>query len=417
MPIDPHDAPDRLRQFAEALRDADFAAAVLSHPRDVLYLAGTAQPGNLLVVPDQPPTLFSRRFAELARRQTHVANVVAAGDMRAVRQRLEDLGVNAGRIGMGLDTLPALLYRKAVDSFRGFKIDDVAAILAYQRAVKSGIEVEALRRAARMFGEVHAVMAHHLRPGIAEHELAGEVARHLRRAGHDGLQFYRRWDAMLHAEGAIASGENLWTFSSQAISITGVGLGKGVPFGASRRRIESGDLVNIDLGLVYDGYHADMARTYIAGRPSPEIERLADAVRACQDAALAEIRPGALAADVYDAALNAARAHGYEQYFQGHGAEHGPYIGHGIGLELDEPPVLGPGSTARLRRGMVLAVEPKLTVPGLGAVNLEDDVVVRIDGYELLADTPRGVFSVTDAGVVPVRGESLASKRNGGFAL
>ena len=264
--IDPHQAPDRIPRFAQALDAAGFAAAVISHPRDVLYLAGTAQPSNLLVVPGLAPILFARRFVELTRDQTHIKQVVAASGIDAVRQQLESLGIRSGRIGLGLDALPALLYRKTADTFTGYELDDVSGLLAWQRAVKSAAEVDALRAAACLFEVVHAVMTGHVRAGIAEHELAGEVARALRRAGHDGVQFYRRWDATLHSEGAIASGENLWAVSGQAITITGVGLGKGFPFGASRRILQEEDLVNIDLGLVRDGYHADMARTSSAAR-------------------------------------------------------------------------------------------------------------------------------------------------------
>jgi Xaa-Pro dipeptidase len=405
---DPHADPRRVAAFADALEGAGFAAAVVSYPRDLLYLAGTAQPGNLLVVPDRPPTLFARRFGELARQQSHVAAVVDAPGLDAVRRTLvEDWGVRGGCLGMTLDVIPAGLYRKARRTFAGFEIEDVAPLLIELRACKSEREIEALRRAASYFEAVHLTMAQHVRPGIAEHELAGEVARALRRAGDDGLVFYRRWDAVLHPEGAIASGENLWTFSSQAITVTGTGLGKGVPFGASRRVLRDGDVVNIDLGLVHDGYHADMARTYVVGAPTPEVAALSDAVRACQDAALAAVRAGAMAGEVYDAALAMARSLDVDGCFQGHGAEHGPYIGHAIGLEIDEPPVLGPGSTAVLRSGMVLAIEPKLVVPGVGAVNLEDDVVVREDGYELLADVPREVFRVHDGVASPVRPQCL----------
>jgi Xaa-Pro aminopeptidase len=407
---DPHAAPDRVERFGAALEAAGLRAAVLSHPRDLLYLAGAAQPANLLVVPGRPPTLFARRFAALARRQSHVADVVEAGSLAAIRQRLEDDGIRGGRIGMGLDALPAALYLKAVQQLPAYAIEDVAPLLAAQRARKSAVEVAALRVAVGLFDVVHATMAAHVRAGVAEHELAGEVSRALRRAGHDGIAFHRRWDAGLHAEGAIASGENLWCPSSQAITITGTGLGQGVPFGASRRVLWEGDLVNIDLGLVHDGYHADMARTYVVGRPSPDVHRLAAAVRAIQDAALDAIAPGVAAGAVYAAAAQAARDRDVLAFFQGHGDEHGPYIGHGIGLELDEPPVLGPGSTAVLEDGMVLAIEPKLIVPGVGAVNLEDDVVVRAGGCELLESVPREVFRVDDDGARPVRGAPGADR-------
>ena len=234
------------------------------------------------------------------------------------------------------------------------------------------------------------------RSGISELELSAELARALRRAGHDGVVFQHRWDAKLQMEGALASGPNLATISRGPVTVTGVGLGEAFPMGASRREIARGDLVNVDLGLNRAGYHGDMARTYAVGELPAGVERLARICRELQDVALEAIRPGVTAASVYEAALGAARRLGVEDSFQGGG----PYIGHGIGLELDEPPVLGPGAETSLEEGMVLAVEPKLISADFGAVNIEDDVVVTADGCELLGDLPRCVFVVGDRGEV-----------------
>ena len=103
---------------------------------------------------------------------------------------------------------------------------------------------------------------------------------------------------------------------------------------------------------------------------------------------------------VYEAALAAAGRLGVEDSFMGYGELRGPYIGHGIGLELDEPPVLGPGVDTPIEEGMILAVEPKLISPDFGAVSIEDDVVVTADGCELLGDVPRCVFVVEGSGAV-----------------
>lgn len=392
---DPHVDPGRLDALSSALAAEGFAAAIVSHPRDVLYFAGTAQPANLLVVPGHAPTLFARRFADLARAQTHVGDVREAPGLSAVSARLDELGVQAGVVGLALDAIPASLADKARGTLAPLRVEPVDALLAERRMIKDEAEIAALRRAADLYTYVHAAIAAYARPGATELEVAAELAAVLRRAGHDGLTFHRRWDAQLHPEGALASGPNLWTFSGQAISITGVGLTRAVPFGASERVLRTGDLLNLDLGLVRDGYHADMARTYVLGAPSAEVRELAAAVRAIHAAALAAVAPGVPARAPYDAAREVARDRGVEAFFQGHGDAHGPYIGHAIGLELDEPPVLGPGARTPLRAGMVLTIEPKLTVPGVGAVNLEDDLVVRDDGPELLSAIPADVFSIS----------------------
>jgi Xaa-Pro aminopeptidase len=166
--------------------------------------------------------------------------------------------------------------------------------------------------------------------------------------------------------------------------------------GASRREIQHGDLVNIDLGRNRAGYHGDMARTYAVGELSDGIARLAEICLELEDVALAAIRPGVTAESVYDVTRAAAERLGVLDVFQGGG----PYIDHGIGLELDEPPVLGPRDGTVLEEGLVLTVEPKLITPDFGAVNIEDDLVVTSDGYEILGSLPRCLFVVGSDGEV-----------------
>jgi Xaa-Pro dipeptidase len=380
----------RIDTFAAALSGNGMAAALVMNPPDAYYLSGTGQPANVLVAPGREPILFARRYIELARRATHVQRVLPGAGFSAVAEHLPE-----GPLGMELDKLPAALVDRARRTF-GREIVDCAPLLLAQRAVKDADEVERMRESVRLFDAVHEAMCEFIRPGIAEHELAGEVERALRRAGHDGVVFQRRWDAKLAMEGGIASGPNLSTISRGPITVTGVGLSEAFPMGASRRELRAGDLVNIDLGLNRAGYHGDMARTYAVSELPDGVERLAGVCRELQDVAMAAIRPGVLAHEVYDAAAGAARRLGVEDVFQGGG----PYIGHSIGLELDEPPVLGPGVETPIEQGMILAVEPKLISPDFGAVNIEDDVVVTADGCELLGDLPRSLFVIGEQGEV-----------------
>ncbi len=387
----------RIEVFAGELERAGLAGALVMNPPDVYYLAGTGQPCNLLVTPGREPVLFARRYLELAQRSSHVERVIPGAGFSAVAReaRLGD-----GPLGMELDKVPAGLVDRARKAFGGREIVDCSELLLAQRAVKDTGEIEAMRASVRLFDALHEAMCAHIRPGITEYELAGEVERALRRAGHDGVVFQRRWDAKLPMEGGIASGENLSTISRGPITVTGVGMSESFPMGASRRRLERGDLVNIDLGLNRAGYHGDMARTYAVGELPDGIEPLARACREIQDVALTAIRPGVSCESVYDAAKAAAELLGVGECFQGYGDLRGPYIGHSIGLELDEPPVLGPGVDALVQEGMVLAVEPKLISPSFGAVNIEDDVVVTAGGCELLGDLERCLFVVGDGGEV-----------------
>jgi Xaa-Pro aminopeptidase len=305
---------------------------------------------------------------------------------------------------MELDRLPVALVARAGAAFPRRVIADCAPLLLAQRVIKEPGEIEAMRASVALFEAVHATIVEHLRPGIAEHVLSGLIAAALRAAGSEGIIRQRRWDAKLALEGSLVSGGNLAIISGGPITISGPGMSRAHAMGASTRVIEDGDLVNIDLGLNRAGYHADMARTYALGALPAGVERHAAAVRTLEDEIIAAIRPGVLAHEVYDAGFAAAQELGVGEWFQGYGDHHGPYVGHSIGLELDEPPVLGPGVRTVIQAGMVLAVEPKLISPEWGAVNLEDDVVVTAAGCELLGSAvERSVFVVDGAGsAIPV---------------
>ena len=379
----------RIERFEAALGEAGLAGALLMHPVSVYHLAGTGQPANLLVVPGRDPVLYARRYVELARASSWVADVREGAGFSAIE--LPDLD---GPLGMELDVLPAALVASA--QRRLGEVADCSDALWAARMVKDADEVAAMRESVKLFDALHDAICSHLRPGITELELSAEIARALRRAGHDGVVWQHRWDAKLAMEGSLASGPNLSTISRGPVTVTGVGLGEAFPMGASRREIRHGDVVLVDLGLNKAGYHGDMARTYAVGEVSGEMRRLATICRELEDVALEAIRPGLTAASVYVAARAAAERLGVLDTFQGGG----PYIGHGIGLELDEPPVLGPGVTMALQEGMILTVEPKLISPAFGAVNIEDDVVVTADGCEILGDLPRCLFVIDDSGEV-----------------
>jgi Xaa-Pro aminopeptidase len=379
----------RIERFEAALGEAGLAGALVMHPVSVYHLAGTGQPANLLVVPGEEPVLYARRYADLARRSSRVAYVREGAGFSAI-----DLPDLDGPLGMELDVLPASLVASA--QRRLGEVADCSDALWAVRMVKDAGEIEAMRESVALFDALHEAMCEHLRPGITELELSAELARALRRAGHDGVVWQHRWDAKLAMEGHVVSGEHLSTMSRGPITVTGVGLAEAFPMGASRREIRHGDVVLVDLGLNKAGYHGDMARCYAVGDVSDEMRRLAGICRELEDVALEAIRPGVTAGSVYDATLAAARRLGVEDSFQGGG----PYIGHGIGLELDEPPVLGPGVETPLQEGMILTVEPKLISPDFGAINIEDDVVVTADGCEILGDLPRALFIVGDGGEI-----------------
>lgn len=388
----------RVEKLQAAVRGADWAAALIQHPRDVFYYAGTGQPCNLWVPAEGEPVLFARRVEEWVREDSLLPRVVGAASFGQMREYLAAQGLlppEGAAIGVEKDVLPANLVESLARIFSGYRLENVAPLVLRQRLVKDPAEIAAMRAAAALWTEVHAGILETLRPGARESDVAASALARAVRAGAGPEVYFRRWDGTGTAARVVASGPNGWRISGPAFTVTGVGLGPAQPWGYGDRIIGDGELVVVDFGIYRQGYHADLARTYAVGKPSPRLRELWDRLLDIHQAVIAAIRPGVRAAELWEIARERADRAGYAGWFMGYGRNQGQYIGHSVGLELDEPPVLGPGADQELLPGMVVTVEPKFIVPGVGAVMIEDEVLVTPTGGEVLGRVEQRLFEVS----------------------
>ena len=376
----------RLNELRERMQDAGIDVAVLSHPRDVLYYAGTARPATLVVGMDDAVVLV-RRGVEQARQEVTV-ELRPGGGFRRVAEIVGGEPQPHRTVGVAMDVLPADLYLRLREVLPGWQVRDLSDLVLRQRMLKDAGEVAATERAAAVADLGHAVLAQALCPGATELELAAEVEAAIRRAGHEAYQPLRHPGA--RGGGVLlASGEHLAVRGGHGLVVTGVGLSAASPYGASNRRVREGDLVVLDIGSIVDGYTADESRTYVVGAPAAQQQALFEVTVAAEAAVFATLRPGIPIPRVYAAAEEVVR--------RGAAPHFGPdelvlpgFVGHGIGLELDEPPVLWEREDAPVEEGMVLAVEVEVSAPALGLMTkLEDTVVVEAGGPRVLTAAPR----------------------------
>ena len=369
------------------MAEAGVDAALLLHHRDVLYYAGTARPAALLVSP-QGAVLFVRRGFEYARQEATVSRVEPMRGLSSIADVAAELGLSGNVLGTELDLVPARIAQRLAEVLLAWSLSDISPMVLAQRAIKSEQEVATTRRAAAVADAGHRAARQAIAPGMSELELAAEVEAGMRRAGHDGFQ------PMRHREGRgdgvlLMSGENLTVRGGHGLVITGAGLCPGMPYGPSRRILQPGDLVVVDTGSAYGGYAGDEARAYVVG-PATELQRaLFAATRAAEDAVFETLRPGVAVADVY-AEAEAVVAQGAPPHFAPGSLTLPGFVGHGVGLEIDEIPVIWPREETRLQAGMTLAIEVEVSAPDQGMmIKLEDTVCVRSGGYELLTGAPR----------------------------
>lgn len=378
------------------MTDAGIDAALLLHPRDVLYYAGTARPAALLVTPQRGQTahrssdavLFVRRGIAYAREEATVERVEDMRGFASITDVFAELGLASGALGTELDVISAHLCQRLEEAFPAWDIVDVSPIVLEQRAVKDEDELVATRSAATAADLGHNVVPQVARAGMTELALAAQVEEAMRLAGHEGYQPLRHPEA--RGGGVLLmSGENLSVRGGHGLVVTGVGLSPATPYGASRRQLEPGDLVVVDIGSTCGGYTADESRTFVIGQATDAQRELFAVAQRAEEAVLERLRPGAPVAKLY-AAAEAVVDGGAAPPFPPGSLTLPGFVGHGIGLELDEPPLLWPRDEACLREGMVLAIEIEVSAPGQSTmVKLEDTVAVRPDGHEVLTHVPR----------------------------
>jgi len=372
-------------------------AAVLVQNADLYYFAGTVQQSYLYVPAAGEATLFVRKLVERARLESPLeaplgAVVELARPRDLPKLVAERYGALPRRAGLELDVLPVNDFRHLETLFPEAAFEDVGRDIVRQRAVKSPWEVERIRAAAAVTLGVCELVPGILREGITEAEFAGRVEAEARRLGHEGVIRMRAFNQEMFY-GQLLTGASGWASSYLDTPLAGTGLSAAIAQGVSFKPIRRGEQVVFDFVTSSQGYIADFTRIFVLGELPAELRRAYDASVRIEEAVVAAARPGVTCRALYEAALAAADAEGLGEYFMGHGEGRVRFVGHGVGLELDELPVLA-ASDLELAEGMVFALEPKFVLPGLGAIGIEDTWLVTGAKLELLTPAPTHVREV-----------------------
>jgi len=217
-----------------------------------------------------------------------------------------------------------------------------------------------------------------------------------RRRGHQGLTRMRAWNQdMVNA--CVLSGNSGSVLTHLDVSVIGPGISPAFPQGSSFNLIERDVPIQIDFSIAYNGYITDGARTYVIGSLPPKLMEAYEAALEIRDEMGKIAKPGVPCSDLYHLCSQIVKRRGLEDYFIGTKKNQAPFVGHGIGLEIDELPLLARGFSQPLETGMVFAFEPKFIFPEIGAVALEDDYAVTEDGIEKLTHTEDNIIVIGES--------------------
>jgi Xaa-Pro dipeptidase len=385
----------RICSLQQKIRERDLAGAILFYSRDVYYYCGTAQPAYLVVLPDDY-RLFVRRGYEIAGLESgyEKERIVKGASFEAIAQQMFPGEGRGTQVGTEMDVLTVLQARSMNQALGMRELVDISGEILEQRSVKDAQELESIKRACSAVHAGHIAAMSCLRAGMSELEVAAAVENAQRLAGHEGCFFLRATDFVM-SRGPLASGPNLRQTSGTLFTLSGAGLSRAIPTGASRRIIEDGDMVLVDIPACIEGYHADQSRTYAVGHAGPRASDLFQCLRGVADCLINNLRPGMTCGEVLSLAITKAEKLGIgDSFMKFHSGAKAHFVGHGIGLELNEPPLLARNNGTVLKAGMVLALEMHLMEPGGLALKLEDTVFITPNGVEILTSSPRELMVV-----------------------
>lgn len=348
---------ERRRRIGAGLENRELDAMLVTSPANVRYLTGfTGSNGAVLALPGECVFFTDPRYAIQSRREVGCRTQVCKGPIltavasMAARNRIRRLGFERARLSYeGFDMLRVNMPVNA-------SLEPVAGWLEAHRMLKSQSEIELIRRSVETNSKAFELAARHIRAGMRERDLAAEIDHQMRRLGAEKPSF----ETIVAAGGRSA-------------------LPHARPTGAV---LKARQLVLIDMGAFQDGYASDMTRMLFLGAPGARARRLYRAVLEAQLAAIDTVRPGVTAARVDRAARNVLRAYHLDRAFV-------HSTGHGLGLEIHEPPRIGKKDKTSLAAGMAITIEPGVYLEDAGGIRIEDTVVVTETGCEVLTPTSK----------------------------
>ncbi|MFQ6015495.1 MAG: M24 family metallopeptidase [Anaerolineae bacterium] len=384
----------RIGRLQAHLAADGFDGALILQKADLFYFSGTIQQSHLYIPVEGLPLLMTRRSFERARRESALERVVPLRSPRELLGLWEEHGYSRPkRLGMELDVLPTNLYLGYQQILEGTELIDVSHQVRTVRAIKSPYELDLIRRAAQLADKVNAAVREYLVKGISEVELAGKIEAVARREGHQGVVKMRLWNNDMFY-GHLLAGEAAAVPSYLVSPTGGIGLSPAVAQGSSLSPIQRGEPVLCDYTSVWNGYIVDQTRIFAIGGLSDDLRRGHEAMLQVQEAIREAAKPGVTGGELYELAVGLTQRLGYGENFMGYDEDRVNFVGHGVGLELDEYPFLAKGQKMALEEGMVVAVEPKLIFPGVGVVGIEDTHVVTQEGLEPLTFSEEGIVVV-----------------------
>lgn len=385
----------RVDRMRKSLAAAGLDGIFLFDPMDQFYYAGTMQNGCLFISAEKGLSYFVRRSLERANAESPVSEIHPYVSFRDISGILQLSGVALGKVGIEETTLPLSLFKLLQKNFPSTQFLDAGLLQKRIRAVKSEYEIVKMRRAGEVSRKVLEILPSLLKVGITEWKLALELHSLVSDLGRNCLSRLSPGTGEFFL-GNVCFGDS--SLKPTAFDGPGgmPGLSPACPFGGSHRTLKEGDLVYIDIGYPFEEYYVDKTRLFAyKSELSREILGAHAFCLEIESQIAQRLRPGSIPSKIYEdvmALLDEEKKLG--EQFMGFKSNQVKFLGHGIGMAINEFPVIAKKFDEPLEQGMTLAIEPKNGLPGLGMVGVEDTFLVTAGEAENLTWGPSEIVVV-----------------------
>lgn len=367
---------DKIRALM-AQREID--AALITCNVNLIYTYGRVVSGYLYLPLNAPARLFLKRPNNMEGEHIH-----SIRKPEQLPELLQECGLPIpAKLMLEGDELSFTEYNRLAACFPETEVLPCGtALIREARSVKTDIEIEMLRRSGIAHAKAYEQIPSVYQPGMTDRLLSIEIERLMRLEGCLGI-FRVFGQSMEIFMGSLLAGDNAAAPSPYDFALGGEGLDPSLPGGANGTLLQPGQSLMVDMGGNFYGYMGDMSRVFSIGKLPEKAYAAHHTCLEIQEEVAAVAKPGVVCEDLYNLAMRMVTKAGFADYFMGVGQK-AKFIGHGIGLEINEMPVLAPRMKQELQPGMVFALEPKIVLPGVGPLGIENSWAVTAEGLEKL---------------------------------
>lgn len=370
----------RWAKCRQLMAERNIDLCIVATPVNIYYLLGYIINGYIVLTRDGEPWIFVRRPEGLTG-----SRLVYFRKPEEIAARLAAEGHCPAVMALEMDSLSYNECLRLQRCFPKAVLENADVVLRTARAVKTDLELAFTRECGRIYCSAFRRVPELYRRGMSDHDFTLAFEGLLRRMGHIGI--FRTFGVKMESfmGSSILVGDNADAASPYDFALGGAGMSPLLPMGDNGTVLRDGQTMMVDCGGCFGPYMTDMTRVFALG----ELPELALQAHQCSIEIhrhfRATARPGMLCADFYNMALQRAEEVGLKEYFMGH-RQQAAFVGHGVGLEINELPVLFGRSKELLAENMVVALEPKFVIPGVGAVGVENTYIIHSDRVEWVTE-------------------------------